>query len=69
MGYQKSGWFDGLLFAEYLSAQGWTFVCVNESKGLAAWKWEDTDGMQTVFGEAEWLDGVRDYYKNMKEII
>lgn len=66
--HKKSEWFDGLLFAEYVHNQGWTLVCVNDGKECAAWKWKDTDGVQMVFGSERWRDGVRDYYKNLREV-
>lgn len=65
---KKSEWMDGLLFAEYVHNQGWALVCVNDGKACASWKWKDTDGVQMVFGGEQWRDGVRDYYKNLRDV-
>lgn len=66
MTYQKSDWYTGLLFAEEQSKVGWTFKEIDYVEEHATWNLEGTGGVQIVFGEAEWLGGVRDYYKHLK---
>jgi hypothetical protein len=67
--YEKSDWYKGLLFAEEQCKVGWTFKGINNVEEYAIWNFEGTDGVQLVFGECIWLDGVRDYYKCLKERI
>lgn len=61
---KRSEWMKGLLFAEEQSQAGWIVSKLNYIEQWFSWTYKDTDAQQTVFGEAEWLDGVRDYYKN-----
>lgn len=64
MTYQKSEWFKGLLFAEQQSLDGWRVCELDYVEQWFSWTYQDTKAKQTVFGEVEWLDGVRDFYKN-----
>lgn len=69
MKYEKSQWLRGLLFAEQQAQDGWRVCEVDLIEQWFSWTYKDTEAKQTVFGEAEWLDGVRDYYKNRNENI
>lgn len=62
MKYEKTEWFRGLLYAEEMSQDGWTVSQLDLSEGWFEWEYEGTK--RQVYGENEWLDGVRDYYKN-----
>lgn len=67
MKYEKSDWYRGLLAAESLKGQGWTFKSVDYFEEQATWVLTGTEGVQIIFEEPEWLDGVLDYHKNLKE--
>lgn len=67
--YKKSDWYRGLLAAECLKAQGWTFKSVDYFEEHATWVLTGTEGVQIIFEEPEWLNGVLDYHKNLKERI
>lgn len=64
MKHEKSDWFKGLLFAEQQSQAGWRVCELDYVEQWFSWTYQDTEAKQTVFGECEWLDGVRDFYKN-----
>lgn len=66
--YKKSEWYHGLLFAEEQHKLGWKIVEVNPVDQYINWEYKDTTGVQTIFMENEYLDGVRDYYRNLREI-
>lgn len=67
MTYQKSDWYKGVLFAEEQHKLGWGVEEFCQPDQYVSWVFKDTEGKQTVFGEPEWLDGVRDYYKHLRE--
>lgn len=69
MKYEKSNWYRGLLAAESLKAQGWTFKSVDYFEEQATWILEGTEGVQIIFEEPEWLNGVLDSHKNLKERV
>lgn len=62
--YQKSSWYEGLLFAEEQSAQGWNVCGFDYTESWFMWQWPESEAKQTVFGEIEWLQGVLDFYRN-----
>lgn len=64
MKHEKSDWFKGFLFAEKQWQEGWKVCEVDYVEEWFSWTYQDTEAKQTVFGECEWLDGVRDFYKN-----
>lgn len=66
MKHEKSDWFKGLLFAEQQSQDGWRVCELDYVEQWFSWTYQDTEAKQTIFGECEWLDGVRDFYKNQK---
>jgi hypothetical protein len=67
MKHERSNWYTGLLFAEEQDKMGWTFKGIDCVEEHATWNLEGTEGVQVVFGEFVWLDGVRDYYKCLRE--
>lgn len=69
MKYEKSEWFKGLLFAEQQSQDGWRVCELDYAEQWFSWTYQDTEAKQTVFGECEWLNGVRDFYKNRNQNI
>lgn len=62
--YQKSEWYKGLLFAEVQHQEGWVVCEFHATEQWFSWTYKDTKARQIYFGENEWLDGVRDFYKN-----
>jgi uncharacterized alpha-E superfamily protein len=66
--YIKSDWFRGLLAAEQLRDQGWTFKSIDYFEETATWVLEGTEGVQVVFEEHGWLTGVLDYYKHLRGV-
>ena len=69
MRHEKSNWYRGLLFAEEQHKDSWVVCELNYVEEWLSWTYRDTEAKQTIFGEAEWVDGVRDYYKNLKERV
>lgn len=61
---KRSEWMKGLLFAEEQSQSGWRVCELDYVEQWFSWTYQDTEAKQTVFGEVEWLDGVRAYYSN-----
>lgn len=66
--YKKSEWYKGLLFGEEQHKLGWKIAEVYPIDQYINWVYKDTTGVQTLFMENEYLDGVRDYYKNLGEL-
>jgi len=67
---KKSEWLDGLLFAEYVSGLGWEPYSYQENNGIVVWKnllRSPNDELESVVGSIEWIEGVKDYYKNRIE--
>lgn len=64
MKYEKSEWYKGLLFAEQQSQDGWRVCQFDCTEQWFSWAYQNSEARQIFFGENEWLDGVRDYYKN-----
>lgn len=66
--HKKSDWYTGLLFAEEQHKLGWRIYEWGYQDQYVSWTFEDTEAKQTIFMENEYLDGVRDYYRNLREV-
>ncbi|RYY51303.1 MAG: hypothetical protein EOO06_00820 [Chitinophagaceae bacterium] len=65
---KKSEWLDGLLFAEYVTGLGWELETYDA--GIIVWRNRlrlPDDQLESVVGSVEWIEGIKDYYKNRIE--
>lgn len=63
MKHKHSEWMLGLLYAEEMYNKDFRVKGYDPVDQWFSWQYKETEGVHTVYGECEWLDGVLDYYK------